>query len=109
MYDADYAIFILLVVAIIVVLLLFLAQEFYSVAKEKGFFALKYFFIALFLPVIGYLLVIALPDRNNSGVSPQNREKAFGAPVRGFASGAMDIPSQKQSVDKGGTHNDFEF
>ena len=41
----------------------FVAREFYLAASMKGWASKKYFFLAFFLPVIGYLLVLALPDR----------------------------------------------
>ncbi len=46
---------------------LLLAREFYLAAAMKGWFSKKYFFYAFLLPPIGYLLVIALPDRGSAG------------------------------------------
>ena len=40
-----------------------IAWEFYVIAKEKGHDERKYLWISFFLGIIGYLLVIALPDR----------------------------------------------
>ena len=40
-----------------------LAKEFYRAAVARGWPAKKYFWICFLLPVIGYLLIIALPDR----------------------------------------------
>ncbi len=47
----------------------YLALEFYDVAKMKGFTSKKYFWLP-FLTIPGYLLIIALPDRNQ--VQQQN-------------------------------------
>ena len=47
----------------LLVLDFFVAREFYLAAAMKGWASKKYFFFAFFLPVIGYLLVLALPDR----------------------------------------------
>lgn len=41
----------------------FMAEEFYEVSMMKGFLEKKYFWICFFLGIIGYLLVISLPDR----------------------------------------------
>jgi hypothetical protein len=41
------------------------AREFQEVAEEKGYrTSKKYLWISFFFPWMGYLLVIALPDRN---------------------------------------------
>ena len=42
------------------------AKEFYVAAKAKGYYEKKYFWICFLLGVIGYLLVVALPDRGNA-------------------------------------------
>lgn len=44
----------------------FMAKEFYRVAKDKGYPQKKYFWVCFLLGIVGYLLVIALPDRANS-------------------------------------------
>lgn len=44
-----------------------ITKEFYSISQQKGYNQKKYFWICFFLGIIGYLLVIALPNlRNNS-------------------------------------------
>ena len=43
-----------------------LAKEFYKVAKAKGYPQKKYLWLSFWLGIVGYLLVIALPDRGNS-------------------------------------------
>jgi len=48
---------------IAIVISYFLANCFYEIACEKGFDARKYFWISFLLGIVGYLLVIALPDR----------------------------------------------
>ena len=40
----------------------YLAVIFYNAAVDKGYYEKKYFFIPFFLPAIGYLVVIALPN-----------------------------------------------
>ncbi len=54
------------VVVLGLILNFFIAREFYRAAVMKGWARRKYFFFAFFLPVIGYLLVIALPDRGSA-------------------------------------------
>lgn len=58
----------LLIAAIVLGLLVdFLAaREFYLAAAMKGWDSKKYFFYAFFLTLIGYLLILALPDRGSS-------------------------------------------
>lgn len=43
-----------------------LAWEFYHAAYLKGYSERKYLWICFFFNIVGYLLVIALPDRNAS-------------------------------------------
>lgn len=43
----------------------FVAREFYMAASMKGWASKKYFFFAFFLTVVGYLLILALPDRGS--------------------------------------------
>lgn len=42
------------------------SNEFYLAAQAKGYARKKYFWICFLLGVIGYLLVIALPDRSEA-------------------------------------------
>lgn len=46
-----------------------LAREFYLAAAMKGWFSKKYFVYAFLLPPIGWLLIIALPDRGSAGAN----------------------------------------
>lgn len=58
-------IIILAVAALIIWINYLIAEEFYTVVKAKGYFyERKYFWICFFLGMVGYLLVIALPDRS---------------------------------------------
>lgn len=59
-------VFICLLVAVICfTLAYYIAKWFYEVAEEKGYHNKKYFWICFWLGWIGYLLVVALPDRGN--------------------------------------------
>lgn len=62
--------FVLIGIAVIAVLAVhfFVSVEFYKAAAMKGWPQKKYFYTALGLWFIGYLLIIALPDRGGSGV-----------------------------------------
>lgn len=55
----------LIVIAAVLVLLLdcLVAWEFQKIAVIKGWTSKKFFFYSFFLSMIGYLMVIALPDR----------------------------------------------
>lgn len=66
------AIVYLLVLAIIIVLAYYIAKWFFEVAEEKGYHDRKYFWICFWLGIVGYLLVVAMPDRGNG----QQREIA---------------------------------
>lgn len=57
------AIVYLLVIAFVIVLDYFISKWFYEVVKEKGYHDTKYFWICFLLGAVGYLLVVALPDR----------------------------------------------
>ena len=46
-----------------------LAREFYKAAFMKGWADRKYFWLAFFFGIAGYLLVAALPDRGGAGMS----------------------------------------
>ena len=43
-----------------------IAKEFYKAAQYKGYSEKKYLWICFWLGVVGYLLVVALPDRGAS-------------------------------------------
>lgn len=58
-------IFLLLGIALIC-LNYFLAKWFFEAAEAKGWHSRKYFWICFWLGLVGYLLVIALPDRGNT-------------------------------------------
>ncbi len=45
-----------------------IAREFYFAAQEKGYPGKKYLWICFFLGMVGYLLVIALPNRASAKV-----------------------------------------
>ena len=53
------------VIAAVMALLLdfLLASEFYKIAIIKGWASKKYFVYAFFFTLVGYLMVLALPDR----------------------------------------------
>lgn len=60
------SILVLVVCVALLVLDWFIAKWFYEVAQAKGYYDKKYFWICFWLCSIGYLLVIALPDRGNT-------------------------------------------
>ena len=53
----------ILTLVIVIVVYYFVAKEFYKVAEMKGYSERRYFWIPFLLGVIGYLLVVALPDK----------------------------------------------
>ena len=56
----------LIVLALVIWLIWYIAKQFEEAAQKKGYTQKKYFWICFFLGAIGYLLVIALPDRGNT-------------------------------------------
>ena len=58
----DWTIFVLVV---LLVIRLCMGADFYFVAKEKGYYSMKFFWYVFLFGLPGYLLVIALPDRGN--------------------------------------------
>lgn len=64
----EFLIFLSAVVGAILVLYIEykLAEQFYHAAYLKGYSERKYLWICFFFNIVGYLLVIALPDRNAS-------------------------------------------
>ena len=64
--DEGIIIFLGLIVCILIIYLWYwIAKQFYEVAVEKGYTDKKYLWIPFWFSVIGYLLVVALPDRKN--------------------------------------------
>ena len=49
--------------ALLIYVWVLICKEFQNVAERKGFPQKKYFWITLFLGVIGMFLIMALPDR----------------------------------------------
>lgn len=64
MYGEKMGMVLVLVIFLVIYLNLFLAQQFDEVAAMKGYPDKKYFWIAFFFGIFGYILVAALPDRN---------------------------------------------
>lgn len=58
--------FYLIILGLVIWLDWYLAQQFYEAARDKGYNDKKYMWICFWLGAVGYLLVIALPDRGNS-------------------------------------------
>lgn len=71
----------------------YLAECFYEVACEKGFLDTKYMWICFIFGVIGYLLVIALPDRPKERPTQVNISKPlFKAQGEQVPSGSWECP-----------------
>lgn len=41
----------------------FAAGEFYKIAEDKGYHSRKYFWWTFLVPIVGYILIAAMPDR----------------------------------------------
>lgn len=55
----------LIIFAVVLGIDIFCAKSFEEAAVDKGYTDRKYFWLCLLLPPVGYLLVIALPDRGD--------------------------------------------
>lgn len=63
----EFLIFLFVIVGIVI--WFFVASEFASIARDKGYNNSKYFWYTLFFGIIGMLMIIALPNKNfNIGV-----------------------------------------
>lgn len=69
---------IILMVTIFLVIDILISLEFHKVAIEKGYSRMKYFWMCFFLGIVGYLLVIALPDRAGNPVYKQSNNQYYG-------------------------------
>lgn len=56
----------ILILAIILVIDWFAAKQFHEIAKMKGHPERKYLWWCFWLGMIGWLMVVALPDRRNT-------------------------------------------
>ena len=65
----DWANLIILLFIFGVIIRFFAANEFHNIAMIKGFPSLKYFWWSFLFGIIGYLLVIALPDKNQQKIN----------------------------------------
>lgn len=60
------AIVYLIVLGLLIWLDWYIAKQFEEVAQKKGHTQKKYFGLCFLLGAVGYLLVVALPDRGNT-------------------------------------------
>lgn len=70
---------VLVIIGCLLVLWLYwyVALQFERIAQMKGHYEKRYFWLSLFFTIVGYLLVIALPDRGQE----QKRAEADVTPV----------------------------
>lgn len=52
----------------------FAAGEFYKIAEDKGYHNRKYFWWAFLVPVVGYILIAAMPDRGGEQRTVYNQD-----------------------------------
>lgn len=61
----------------LLVLQWYVAKWFAQIAADKGYYDRKYFWICFWLPGIGQLLVVAMPDRSRSYTAPPQSVPAY--------------------------------
>ena len=74
----------IIIIIIAIYLEYFIAKQFESVAADKGYTGSKYFHMCFWLSIVGYLLVIALPDRGGNScasATPKNGASADSQPT----------------------------
>lgn len=59
-------VFALAIVAAAIWVAWYIALQFQVAAKDKGYIEKKYFWLCFLLGMVGYLLVVALPDRGKA-------------------------------------------
>ena len=52
----------------------FAAGEFYKLAEDKGYHSRKYFWWAFLVPFVGYLLIVAMPDKGGEQRAVYNQD-----------------------------------
>lgn len=99
--------YLLVVSVLLLVLSYFIAKCFAEIAEEKGYYDNKYFWICFLLNLPGWLLVVALPDKNirqaiedsrttiSSNEVSQMVDNQSQPKVDGFSTGVMNIPKRK--------------
>lgn len=60
----------ILIFIAIIILNVYIAGQFRNVAADKGYDSSKYFHLCFWCGIVGYLLVIALPDRGDRTPAP---------------------------------------
>lgn len=76
----DFLIILAIFIGLLIIALInwYLAGCFYDVACEKGFTERRYFWVPFWFGLIGYLLVIALPDRKkDTAARPPMKPMSF--------------------------------
>lgn len=70
----------MMIIAVAVMLWIWylVAKEFYKIAEMKGHAESKYLWISFLLGVVGWMLVIALPDRRQQTVQVQQPQPMSG-------------------------------
>ena len=79
----------IVLVVIVIVLNYYMANEFYSIAAEKGYDDKKYFWWTFLLFPIGAAMVIALPD-----------EDGFNSLIRAMANSPDNQDRKKETIDE---------
>lgn len=62
----EFLLFLLVValIAVVVWVTVFIAREFSAIAEAKGYDGRRYWHVAFWLGLVGYLIIIGLPDKN---------------------------------------------
>lgn len=91
-----FVLFCLALLIVMIYLWYYIAKSFQEAAEDKGYFSKKYFHLTFWLPPIGMILVVALPDLNAQRYLKKMSDQASNAPT----------PASKQVNSAQTLHND---
>ena len=74
-----------------------IAWEFYEIAEKKGHFEKRYWLLAFCLTMIGYLIVIALPDRGSAAPRMHAAPKTYAAPQQTYSAPQQTYGAPQQT------------
>jgi formate hydrogenlyase subunit 3/multisubunit Na+/H+ antiporter MnhD subunit len=70
----------LLFLAGLIVLMWFIAKWFAEIAADKGYYDKKYFWICFWLGGIGWLMVVAMPNKSRTYTAPSQSAPTYQTP-----------------------------
>ena len=88
----------LLFLAGLIVLMWFIAKWFAEIAADKGYYDKKYFWICFWLGGIGWLMVVAMPNKSRAYAAPPQSAPAYQSAPTYQAPPAYQTPPAYQNA-----------